>query len=57
MQLPMLITKADESMYSPCLKQWLTYRDLAIYKEEKEYNVKTNKKWKKCDKLDSMGIN
>ena len=42
---------SSENDYMPYLNQWFLYQDLAYYKEEEEYNLKANKKWKLYDKL------
>ena len=34
----------------PYLNQWIIYQDLAYYKEEEEYYLTANKKWKLYDK-------
>ena len=52
----LLQENTDEDVYLPYLEQWIRYQDLAHYKEEKEYNLKINNKWKLCEKSNSRKL-
>ena len=47
---------ADETAYLPFLNQWICFQELACYKEEKEYNLKANNKWRLCEKSNSIKL-
>ena len=43
---------ADETVYKPYLIKWANYNELAKMKEDEEYNVRINEKWKHANKHD-----
>ena len=52
----LLNENADEMTYLPFLNRWICYQELACYKEEKEYNLKADNKWKSCVKSNSRKL-
>ena len=52
----LLNQNAEADVYGIYLQQWQQYNEIYLKKGEIEFNEKTNKKWKKCDKSDAREL-
>ena len=49
-------SNASQEEYIPYLEQYNKYRELAIIKQDEEFNTKTNNKWKNMNKNDTKKL-